>query len=242
MDFVYYKNLKVDVYIPNKKGFKTIVYFHGGGLVSGNRSDEWVIEFCEALRKEGFCVFNFDYSLYPNVKFPDYIVDAAYAVKCAINKSKELGGNGDIYVSGSSAGAYLTMMLCSNKKYLKDIGVNPLQIKGWISDSAQLNDHFNVIKYELGKNPNLQRISKFSPLFFIKPGFVSSPILLLVYKNDMFCRVEQNQIFKKCIDEFGVNTKIKLKILNGNHCDGSSKKNKNGEYQTIVEIKKFIKN
>lgn len=239
MDFVYYKNNKVDVYIPNKPNFTTIIYFHGGGLVEGSRSQENLVEICNRFKELNFCVFNFDYSLYPNAKFPDYIIDAAEAVKCAIKKSAELGGNGKFFVSGSSAGAYLSAMLLSNKKYLKDVGVDSSKINGWFLESGQMTDHFHVIEFEEHLDPKIEKITRFSPTFYINDEFKCSPIKLLVYENDIPNRVKQNIKFKDLIAKNNAN-KISLTILKGCHCEGSSKKDTDGEYPFIKEFLNFI--
>lgn len=239
MDFVYCKNLKVDVYIPNKKDFITIVNFHGGGLVEGSRSSENLVEICSRLKQQGFCVFNFDYSLYPNAKFPEFIEDAALAVKTALNKSKELGGSGKIFVMGESAGAYLTAMLYANHKYLLDVGVDPHSITGWICESGQMTDHFHVLEYEFKKDSDLEIITECAPLFYIKEGFNGSPLLLVVYDNDMKNRLKQNMMMKEALER-NTNSKVQLSILKGTHCRGSSVIDPDGEYGLIKEINKFL--
>lgn len=57
--------------------------------------------------------------MYPTAKFPEYLEDAAAAVAWAKAHIQEYGGNGELYVSGQSAGAWISMMLCVNEKYLK---------------------------------------------------------------------------------------------------------------------------
>lgn len=240
MELTYFNNLKVNIFIPEKDNFDTIVYFHGGGIESGSKDDPWCLKFCEHLAKAGFCVFSFNYSLYPNTKFPQYLNEAAQAVKFAFNKVKEFNGNGKIYVSGQSAGAYIAMMLCCNGNYLKSVGLSPLDIAGWLSDAGQMTDHFNVIKYETKEDCWLQRISEFSPLYFVKPNFKTSPILLIAYENDMFCRIEQNILLKNSISLYDKNAKIDFVILPGSHCAGSTTLDSDGEFAVIKEIKKFI--
>lgn len=239
MDCIYYKNLKVDIYIPNKIDFTTIVYFHGGGLVEGSRSQDNLINISNRLKDKGFCVFNFDYSLYPNAKFPDFIIDAAHAVKFAFEKIKELKGNGDVYVSGSSAGAYLASMLMANPNYLKNVGINPLFIKGWFIESGQMTDHFHILELEENIDPGVERITEKSPMFFVNENFVASPIFLLLYDDDIPNRLKQNLEFVKKV-EATKNTKIFYSIIKGMHCEGSSHPYDSGEYPFISELLSFI--
>ena len=35
----FYKNLYMDIFFPEVEDFFTIVYFHGGGLVEGDKGD-----------------------------------------------------------------------------------------------------------------------------------------------------------------------------------------------------------
>lgn len=239
MDFVYRNNLKIDVYLPKVNNFKTLVYFHGGGLVEGSRSDSNLVKLFNNLKDQGICVFNCDYSLYPNAKFPDFILDAAYAIKKAFEMNHEIGGNGDIFVAGSSAGAYITMMLCSNAKFLNFLDIKKEDIKGWISESGQLNDHFHVLEYEEHLDPSTQRISKYAPIFYVDKGFLSNPILLLVYSDDIPNRVNQNIDYLEKVKECS-KTDIELKILKGSHCDGSSKCDASGHFGFEKEILDFI--
>ena len=65
----------LDVYFPtNKKEFATIVWFHGGGLRTGEK------EIPESLKEKGVGIIGVNYRLYPNISAPAYIEDAAAAV------------------------------------------------------------------------------------------------------------------------------------------------------------------
>ena len=65
----YVKNrCRLDLYYPSdKKGFATIVWFHGGGLRKGNKSVP------KQLKKQGLAVVSANYRLFPKVKCPTYI-------------------------------------------------------------------------------------------------------------------------------------------------------------------------
>jgi len=140
----------LDIFLPDNNNFTTVLWFHGGGIVGGSKQGGDVPK---GLLNEGIAVVAPNYRLYPTAKFPEFIEDAANAVAFTVKKMKELGGNGKLFVGGSSAGAYLTMMLCFNKEYLKAVGVNEeTDLSGFISDSAQVFTHFNVLK-EMGLNP-----------------------------------------------------------------------------------------
>lgn len=49
-------------------------------------------------------------------------------------------------MGGSSAGGYLSMMLCFDKKYYEAVGVSPSDISGCVHDAGQPTVHFKVLK------------------------------------------------------------------------------------------------
>lgn len=69
---------KLDVYYPvGKKGFPTIVWFHGGGLEGGGKHVP------EMFMNQGFAVVAVNYRLSPKAQNPAYTEDAAAAVAWA---------------------------------------------------------------------------------------------------------------------------------------------------------------
>jgi len=104
----------LDIYYPkNTNGFPTVVWFHGGGLTGGNKYIP------ENLKEEGICVIAVNYRLYPKVKTPVFIEDAAAAVAWVFNNIEDYGGDAsEIFISGHSAGGYLTMMVGLDKRWV----------------------------------------------------------------------------------------------------------------------------
>ena len=226
-------NEKLDVYLPDTKGFKTIVYFHGGGLVVHGKDYESIVGIAESFVKAGYAFVSADYRIYPQAKFPEFIEDAADAVAFVKNNVGKWGGSGDIIVSGQSAGAWLSLMMCMDKRYLNAVGVDPLSIKAWIIDSAQTTSHFNVLKYESGEDTLAQRINEFAPIYYVGADTSFTKILLIFYENDMPCRPEQNMLFYKAVKAFNGNADIEYAVLDGGHCQGSNEKDPDGEYAYV---------
>ena len=227
-DIDYYNGLKLDLYIPENNSFSTIIELHGGGINSGNKYDVGPI--CEELCKHGYGAVSVNYSLYPNTKFPQYIKDVAQAVRFVFDHIKEYGGSKNIYLAGHSAGSYIIMMLCLNKDYLEEVGLSPLDIKGYISDAGQMSDHFNVQQYERGLDPWLQRITEFAPLYYVVPGIKTSPILLIWYTDDILCRKQQNLLFLESLKYYYPEADVVTKELEGSHCSACEKKCDDGEH------------
>ena len=139
---------KLDIHLPDGDGpFPIFVYFHGGGLEEGDKSK---MRTCESVVKLGIGIATVNYRMYPDAKYPEFIEDAAEAVVWVYeNIGKYCNYNG-IYVGGSSAGGYLSMMLQFDEKYLGAHGINPLDISGYIHDAPQPTAHFVVISRERG--------------------------------------------------------------------------------------------
>ena len=232
----FYQDKYLDLFVPEKEEFITIIHFHGGGLIEGDKGDTY--QYVEHLVNAGFAVATANYSLLPDNKFPSFVKDASEAVKYVINNISKYGKSDKFIISGQSAGAYLTLMLCLNKEYL---GEYQNKIIGYISDAGQPTSHFNILKYQYGLDPLLQRIDETAPIYYVNDKTKFSSILLMVYEQDLPNRLEQNQLLVSTIKSYNDKANIVLKILKGYHCHGSSELDSDGEYETIKVIKKWVK-
>ncbi len=230
----FHKDLYMDIFFPEVEDFFTIVYFHGGGLIEGDKGDSH--EFVKHLTKLGFAVATANYSLLTEKKFPECVKDAAQAVKYVKDNIKSKG----ILVMGQSAGAYLTLMLCLNKEYLKEVGIDNKDIVAWISDAGQPTTHFNILKYERGLDPLLQRVDEAAPLYYVNKDTYFSHLLLMTYECDLPNRLEQNKLLMSSIKTFNKNLDVELKILKGEHCHGSGTLDEDGEYEVVKAIKEWM--
>ena len=225
----------LDCYYPETKEFDVLIWFHGGGLESGNRKD---IRFVEDLLNEGIAVVSVEYRMYPTAVFPEFIEDCATAVKYVLENIATREGSKRVFVSGQSAGAYITMMLALNEEYLHKAGVDRSRISGFISDSAQVTTHFNVLR-ERGFDTRVERIDDAAPMYYISEKFTGN-LLMIYYEDDMPCRPEQNRLFYKSLQRFCPNHNIQIVELSGEHCNGSSNRNNDGMFDFNVELVKFI--
>ena len=241
-DITYYKNCKLDIYLPNEVlPSKTIVYVHGGGLVEGDKRDIHKERFGKTFTDNGYAFVSVDYNLYPNAKWPSYIIEVAHSIKFLQDNLDKYNLGRDIYISGSSAGSYIIMMLCVDKSYLKDVGANYSMIKGWISDDGQMTDHFNVQEIELKIDPWVQRITKLAPLYYVDKDTEISRLFLIYYDNDLPMRKEQNLLFYQTLKHFKPDVDVVLKELKGTHCEGTCRPEADGTYRFVKEILEWIK-
>lgn len=177
----------LDIYYPaGIKNFGTIIWFHGGGLTMGRK------EIPEALKNHGYAVVGVNYRLSPKVNAPAYIEDAAAASSWVFNHIKELGGNPNaVFISGHSAGGYLTLMLTLDKSYLEKHQIDANKIAGVIPMSGQTITHFTIRK-ENGIKATQPIVDNYAPLYFVRHD--APPMLLITgdREMEMYGRYEEN--------------------------------------------------
>ena len=235
----YYQHLYLDLFVPEQEEFFTIVHFHGGGLVEGDKGDTH--QYVAHLVKQGFAVATANYSLLTEAKFPRCLYDASEAIRYVMDNISKYGKSKGIIISGQSAGAWMTLMLCFNKEYLEAKNIKKSEICGFISDAGQPTSHFNILKIEKGLDPLLQRIDEAAPLYYVNKETSFSHILLMTYENDLPNRLEQNKLLYSSIKSFNEKADVELHVLKGYHCHGSSEVDSDNEYETIKVIKKWAK-
>ncbi len=204
---------KMNIFIPDGDVRAAFIYFHGGGLDHGDmsHSNDWA----KFLTDNGIAFFTANYRMYPEAKYPEYIEDAASAVAYALKLAKEIGTD-KLYVGGSSAGGYLSMMLCFDTSYLKGAGVDPTEIAGYLHDAGQPTAHFNVLSHR-GIDPKRIIVDDSAPLYFIGIEEKYPPMRFIVSDNDMKNRYEQTMLVLSTLKHFGY-TDYDHIVMNGKHC------------------------
>lgn len=215
-DLEYKEGLLFDLFLPESEEFDLFVYIHGGGLVEGNRKR--VDVFAKTLAERNIATASIEYRMYPNAKFPEFIEDCAYAIKWLRDNISKYGKCNRIYAGGSSAGGYLSMMLCFDGKYLRAVGMEPTDIAAYIHDAGQPTSHFNVLR-ELGKDSRRVIVDETAPMFFVGMEEKYSPMLFLVSDGDMFARYEQTVLMVKTLEHFGHTENVDYRLMHGGHCD-----------------------
>lgn len=192
------KQCVLDIYYPtNSKNYSTVIWFHGGGLSGGRK------EIPQELKDKGICVIGVGYRLDPYVKSPEYIKDAAAAIAWTFNHIAEYGGDrSKIFVSGHSAGAYLSTMVSLDKKWLGNHQIDANEIAGLISLSAQAITHFTIRK-ERGLAETKVVVDEFAPLYFVRND--APPTLLITGDREleMLGRYEENAYLMRMLKIVG---------------------------------------
>ena len=95
---------KLDLYLPEKQGFSTIVFIYGGGWHSGSRKG--VAPIGEKLRSLGYGCALPSHRLSPKDKFPAQVEDVAAAFAWVKRHIAEKGGNPNrVFLMRHSSGA-----------------------------------------------------------------------------------------------------------------------------------------
>ena len=188
----------LDVYYPKSiKNFATIIWIHGGGLTS------WHKEIPEELKNKGVAVVGINYRLYPKVKAPTYIEDAAAAVAWTFKNIQKYGGDNElIFVSGHSAGGYLTSMIGLDKKWLAVYNIDANAIAGLIPFSGHAITHFTV-REERGISGTQPIIDDLAPLYYVR---ADAPPLLLITGDrelELLGRYEENAYLMRMMKVVG---------------------------------------
>jgi acetyl esterase/lipase len=177
----------LDVYYPTKMtDCPVIVWFHGGGLTSGNKFIP------EQLKDCGYVVVAANYRLMPRVEVTQCIDDAAAAVAWVFNNIKKYGGDPEnIYVSGHSAGGYLTSMIGLDKAYLSKYGIDTDRIAALIPFSGQVMTHYEY-RTRHGGSPYVPTIDDTAPIAHVRADGPPYVIISGDRELELYGRYEEN--------------------------------------------------
>jgi acetyl esterase/lipase len=207
----------LDIYYPtNVENFPTVVWFHGGGLKNGNK------RVASRLKEQGLAIVAVNYRLFPKAKAPAYLEDTAAAVAWTFKKIKSYGGDPEkIFVSGSSAGGYLTAMVGLDKRWLNAHDIDADRIAGLAPLAGQMLTHFTV-REERGIDKTTMVIDDLAPLSHLRAD--APPILLVTGDREleMLGRYEENAYMYRMLKVVG-HPDVRLLELDGyGHAPGEA--------------------
>ena len=215
----------LDIYLPEGDVSEVFVYFHGGGLDHGDK--RMAEGFATYLVERGVAVISANYRMYPDAEYPDFICDAAKVVAWSHKYMREELNCDKLFVGGSSAGGYLSMMLCFDQRYLKGEGLDNSFISGYFHDAGQPTAHFNVLKYS-NVDPKRVIIDERAPIFYFGLEKEYPPMRFIVSDNDMVNRYEQTMLVVSTLAHFEYKNFDHI-VMKGRHCEYCGKVDENGE-------------
>jgi acetyl esterase/lipase len=116
---------QLDIYRPRggAERLPVAVMFYGGTWEEGDRATYRFVG--AALASRGIVTVIPDYRVYPEVRFPDFLRDAAEAVRWTRDHIADYGGDPtEIVLIGHSAGAHIAAMLALDPQWLRNVGLD----------------------------------------------------------------------------------------------------------------------
>lgn len=129
---------KLDLYLPQgKTGVPVIVWYYGGALQQGDKSDATETGAGQRFASAGIATAVVNYRLSPGVSHPAHMQDAAASFAWVKRHIAEYGGDpNQVFIAGHSAGAYLLALLALDERYLGAHGLSVKGIRGIVPISA----------------------------------------------------------------------------------------------------------
>lgn len=193
---------RLDVYTPATLKSKTVVVFlYGGSWKRGKKKNYYFAG--AAFASRGFITVVPDYRVYPTVKFPGFIEDAAAAVQWVrLNIGKYGGDPNRIVLVGHSAGAHIASFLALDKRFLTKAKVPQKSIKGVIGLAGPYA--FNPLEYSSVRPifENAPNPKDIRPINFARAG--APPMLLMHGVDDGLVAPENSQALAAKLLKFGV--------------------------------------
>jgi acetyl esterase/lipase len=184
-----------------------VVFFYGGGWVSGQRGDYGFVG--RAFAARGFVAVIPDYRLVPQVRFPAFVEDGARALKWTRDHVAEFGGDPRrINLSGHSAGSYIGAMLALDRHFISDAGVDPAIVRA----AALMSGPYDFYPFTeqrgraaLGQWP---RPRETQPINFVRRD--APPMLLMHGSADTVVRPRNSERLTAALRDAGATAELKL--------------------------------
>lgn len=171
----------MDVYAPeNVRNAPVVLFIHGGSWEGGDKDGHRFVG--ESLARAGYVTGVMNYRLAPEHRYPDYVQDAAAALKVLRDNAQKYGGSPDnLFVMGHSAGGFNAVEVVDNARWLREVGVPITAVRGVIGVagpySYDFRDFSSKVAFPVGGNPD-----DIMPDRHVRPD--APPNLLLVAAND----------------------------------------------------------
>lgn len=177
-----------------------MVFIHGGSWSSGNPDSYGFV--ARNFAERGFLTVIAGYRLYPQVKYPAMLEDAAAAVAWARRNAERLGGDPDrIWIMGHSAGAYNAVSIVLDPRWLETEGVPGRAIAGAIGLAGPYD--FHPFDKESTRNSfgDAADPAATQPINHVRRD--APPILLLAGEADTTVKPRNTRALATAIDDAG---------------------------------------
>ena len=207
---------RLDLYLPEgRTNYPVLVFFHGGGLRNGDKSGSGHIGMAFAAEGVGVAVAN--YRLSPTVAHPEHAEDAARAIAWVKKNIATRGGNPEkVFMTGHSAGGYLSGLLVVDPRYLKTQDLSPNDLAG----SIPISGFFYVHEIAADRPKDVwgeeeRGWKNASPSSYVRGDAI--PMLFVYADGDADWRREQNERFAAELSAKGSNDIDTVEIADRDH-------------------------
>jgi acetyl esterase/lipase len=216
------KRQKLDVYVPADPNAleatrtairarsgalrPVVVFWYGGSWQDGSKSEYRFVG--AALAERGFIAVLPDYRLYPKVKFPDFVDDAAKAVAWVQQHAEEFGGDPrHIVLMGHSAGAHTAAFLALKPDFLIEAGGKPEWIAGFVGLAGPyaMTPNTRALRTIFGKP---YAAADYQPVRFVTPQ--APPAFLAHGLDDHLVSVHQTEALRDALRRNDVRVETEL--------------------------------
>lgn len=232
----------LDIAYPSvgKAPYKTIVLFHGGGWMSGNKQSETIASIFLATT-QGYAIVSVNYRLSDEVKWPKPLHDAKAAIRfIRANADKYQLDTRKLVVWGASAGGHIAEMLAAtnNQPAFEDLSMGNKDASSAVQGVVAWYGIANVSSLVSTGVPSANKIMGFdvhankakahdaNPIELVTPRF--PPILLVHGTNDQIVPYQQSVDMQKKVNEVTGKKVAELVLYKGaSHGDAIIKSKEN---------------
>jgi len=202
-----HKRQRFDIYAPpESKPVKARIFFlYGGGWTSGERQIYGFVG--KALSARGYLTIIPDYRLFPEVRYPEFILDVAQAYSVAMQcETTAIEDEIPTVLMGHSAGAYMAALLCYHKEFSSIFENDTHNPKGLIAMSGPYG--INPKDYDATREifSTLENGEQIKPTNYLSSQ--SPPALFFHGKNDEFVLPLNAEVMAKGLLEVDVYSDI----------------------------------
>jgi len=229
----------LDLYLPTQgRDWPVVVMFHGGAWMINHKGISANVGY--ALADHGYAVVCANYRLFPHVRYPDMVRDAARAVAWTKNNVAAHGGNPQcLFVMGHSAGAYLAAALAADPRYLAEFGMNAASLRGAIPVSGVYEVENIDWPWRIIFTNHREVWRAASPLRHARPE--APPFLVLYAEHDLRTIIDaaaESRAFAERLRSAGVS--VRLAMIPDCHHDGIIEQVGRGESLTEKTLLDFL--
>jgi len=128
----------VDLFLPDRAGFSTIVYTYGGGWHSGSGKSS--IPIAEELVQLGYACALVSHRLFPPDPFPAPAEDLAAAFAWVKSNIRSRGGDPNkVILAGHSSGSQLSLLIATDPRYVAAVHLKVSDIRAVIGLSSPVD-------------------------------------------------------------------------------------------------------